>query len=102
MKTIEERNNIAIDNMKGRFQERLKTEIVQMTLEDLVAYTEACDIICDLRYIESYAQLTCFLMYNLGYDYPNAPVVPRYKTFNTVGGVEEALSEWDNRWEMGK
>lgn len=102
MPTITERNEIAIAAMRERFQKRLDTEVVNMTLRDLVEYTEACDSLCDLRHIESYAQLTCFLLQNLGYDYPDAPVILRYKTFKTSEGVKEALSDWDNRYEMGK
>jgi hypothetical protein len=102
MPTIAERNDIAFASMRERFQERLDTETVQMTLGELVEYTEACDSMCDLCHIESYAQLTCFLMQNLGYDYPDAPVVLRYKTLNTSEGIQSALSDWDNRYEMGK
>ncbi len=102
MLTVKERNEIAFAKMRGRFQERLDTEVVNMTLRDLVGYTEACDSLCDLRYIESYAQLACFLLQNLGHDYPDAPVIHRYKTFNTPDGIKDALSDWDNRFEMGK
>lgn len=101
MPTIAERNDIALARMRERFQETLN-QPVEMTLRDLVEYTEACDSLCDLRPIESYAQLTCFLMQNLGYGYPDAPIALRYKTFNTADGVKEALSDWDNRYEMGK
>lgn len=101
MLTVKERNEIAFAKMRERFQETLD-QPVEMTLRDLVAFSEAVSSFTDYREVESYAQLTCFLMQNLGYDYPDAPVILRYKTFNGVKGIEEALSDWDNRYEMGK
>lgn len=45
---------------------------------------------------------TIIVITGVGFDYPDAPVILRYKTFNDVEGIEEALSDWDNRYEMGK
>lgn len=100
MLTIKEQNEIAFKKMRERFQERLKKP-VEMTLGDLVEFSEAVSKFTDLREVDSYAQLTCFLMQNLGYDYPDAPIVLRYKTFKT-NGIEDSISDWDNRYEMGK
>lgn len=102
MLTVKERNDIAFASMRNRFQERLDTETVKMTLGELVQYTEACDSLCDHRNIESYAQLACFLLQNLAYDHSEVSVVERYKTFNTQEGIKEVLSDWDIRFEMGK
>lgn len=101
MLTIKERNEIAIANMRERFQETLG-QSVEMTLRDLVEFSEAVSSFTDYREVESYAQLTCFLLNNLGYPYPDAPIISRYKTFKNENGMQEALSDWDNRYEMGK
>lgn len=101
MLTVKEENDIAIAKMRERFQDTLNKP-VKMALRDLVAFSQAVGEFTNHREVESYAQLTCFLMQNLGYDYPDAPVILRYKTLNGVKGIEEALSDWDNRYEMGK
>lgn len=102
MLTIKERNEIAFAKMRERFKGRLDSETVSLALGELVEYTKASYTFCDLRYTESFAEMTYFLMQNIGYDYPDAPVVLRYKTLNTSEGIKQALSDWDNRYEMGK
>lgn len=101
MPTIEERNKVAIAAMKQRFQETLKKP-VEMTLGDLVEFTHAVEEFTNYRSVGKDSQLTCFLMQNLGYNCPDAPIILRYKTLKTTEGLEDALSDWDNRYEMGK
>ena len=74
MLTIKERNEIAFAKMRERFQETLN-QPVEMTLRDLVEFSEAVSSFTDCRDVESYAQLSCFLIQNLGFDYPDAPVI---------------------------
>lgn len=100
MLTIEDRNKIAISRMRGRFQEMLNIEI-PMTIGDIAEYTQISTLMSNLRFIESYAELTCFLLQNIECDCSDE-ITRRYKTAFTTEGLEQTLNDWDNRYEMGK
>jgi hypothetical protein len=100
MSDIKERNKIAFEAMKARFQETLKEDI-EMPLGDLVEFAHAVEEFTNYRDVGKNSQLTCFLLQDIGYGYPDAPVIPRYKTFKTLG-IGDSLNDWDNRYEMGK
>lgn len=102
MKSVKERNEDAMERMRKSFQDLLKSP-VEITLGDLSEFVDASlelneSVKCDSRY-----QLTMFLVADVDWSNPGEPsnIIPRYKTLK-YGGIDIAVRDWNNRFEMGQ
>lgn len=106
MLTIEERNNIARDNMRARFHLLLDQD-AEMTKQNVCDYTKAVFMLNNVLWFteEDLKSLPWFLLAKVDYsnpgDEPNN--IPRYDCIcNYIGGIENAVRDWNNQSEMGK
>lgn len=105
MKSVKERNDLAMERIRKSFQDLLKSPVA-ITLQDLNEFVDCSlefhDKLPDTEGKGGYA-ITMFLLAEVDWSNPGEPsnIMPRYKTFKD-GGITIAIRDWYNRFKIGK